>query len=176
MKRFRRGDNENNCQRGRGIGMNFELDRAGQTAEGDKFYVYATTNHKKRCIGQLVHNGRTGLWLAYADGELLACAQESEEAAQKLWVYDVSRRTDDSRKPMWACTIEERFVRLRKKIPRETHFTDGVVREAGRIPLDRRVRLLKEVTELIEDLEVQLMWWRKVKKEIGAAPKLTRFK
>jgi hypothetical protein len=156
--------------------MEFELDRAGQTAEGERYYVYALVNRKKRCIGQLVQNERTKLWLAYADGDLLACARESDEAVQKLWVYYSSRGTDDTRKPIWACSLEERFVRLRKKIPRQSHFTDGVVREASRIPLERRDRLLQEVSGLIEDMEIQLMWWRKVKKEIGAAPKLTRFK
>lgn len=156
--------------------MGFELDRAGRTADGDKYYVYAERDGKKRCIGHLVRQERSGLWSAYADGELLACAREAEEAAQKLWVFDASRRTDDRRKPMWRCSVEERFQRLRKKIPRQAHFTDGVVREVRDIPLERRTRLQRELAELIEDMEVQLMWWRKVKKEIAAAPRLTRYK
>jgi hypothetical protein len=157
--------------------MEFELDRAGRTAEGERYYVYATgTHNKKRCIGQLVCNEKTGLWMAYAGGDLLACARDADEATQKLWIYDSSRRTEDPRKPVWACTVEERFARFRKKIPRQSHFTDGIVREAGQIPLERRMRLMNELTELIEDMEIQLMWWRKVKKEIGTAPKLTRYK
>ncbi|MCI3923326.1 hypothetical protein MO973_24165 [Paenibacillus sp. TRM 82003] len=156
--------------------MEFELDRAGKTPEGDKYYVYASVNGKKRCIGHLVGHDRSGLWSAYADGDLLACAREAEEAAQKLWVYDCARRTDDKRKPMWQCTVEERFHRLRKKIPRQAHFTDGVVREVHSIPIERRVRLQRDLVELIEDMEIQLMWWRKVKKEIAAAPKLMRYK
>lgn len=156
--------------------MEFELDRAGRTPEGDKYYVYAVVNGKKRCIGCLIRHERSQLWSAYAEGDLLACARESEEAAQKLLVYDRAKRTDDKRKPMWQCTVEERFHRLRKKIPRQAHFTDGVVREVHDIPLERRQRLQRELAELIEDMEVQLMWWRKVKKEISAAPKLIRYK
>ncbi len=158
--------------------MEFELDEVGRTAEGQRYYVYATSRGKKRCIGQVVRSDRSGLWSAYADGELLSCASTSEEAALKLWTFESVRRPegDGKRRPIRDCSVEERFARLRRKIPKEAHFSDRVVEEVRRVPLERRVRLLQDVAELIGDMETQLLWWRKVKKELGAAPKLSRYK
>jgi len=160
--------------------MEFELDRDGRTAEGERYYVYAVSHGKKRCIGQAVRSDRSGLWSAYADGELLACAATSEEAALKLWTYEAVRRPEldggAQRKPLRDCTVEERFVRMRRKIPKQTQFTDQVVQSLRHVPLERRARLLEDVSELIEDMESQLLWWRKVKKELAAQPKLARFK
>ncbi|HZG76699.1 MAG TPA: hypothetical protein VEZ72_12685 [Paenibacillus sp.] len=158
--------------------MEFELDPAGRTAEGERYYVYAASRGKKRCIGQVVRSERSGLWSAYADGELLSCASTSEEAALKLWTFESARRPegDGSRKPIWECTVEERFARLRRKIPKEAHFSDRIVEDVRRVPLERRARLLQDVSELIGDMETQLLWWRKVKKELTVAPKLSRYK
>jgi len=158
--------------------MEFELDPAGRTAEGERYYVYTNSKGKKRCIGQVVRSDRSGLWSAFANGELLSCASTSEEAALKLWTFEAVRRPDAEglRKPIWECTVEERFARLRRKIPREAYFSDRVLEDVRHVPLERRARLLQDVSELIEDMESQLLWWRKVRKELNAAPKLTRYK
>lgn len=156
--------------------MEFELDLAGKTAESEQYYVYIQANGKKRCIGQVAYAWQTGLWSCCARGERLASAVTAEEAVQKLWMFENARKGEAARKPIAECTVEERFARLRKRIPREAHFTEATVREARKVPLERRLLLLEDIEELIEDLETQLYWWRKIRREIGAAPKLIRYK
>lgn|GEM_PF-2862560 len=159
--------------------MEFELDRDGRTPVGERYYVYVASDGKRRCIGQLVHEDGSGLWSAYAEGELLTSAASSDEAALKLWAYEAARRPDIEgmqRKPLWECSIEERFVRIRKKTPRQSFFSERVIRQVRDVPIERRVRLLYDVGQLIEDMEEQLHWWRKVQKELAAAPKLMRYK
>jgi len=159
--------------------MDFELDRAGSVPEGDRYYVYTTAFGRKRCIGQLVQSRRTGAWTAYAAGELLAVARTAEEAAAKLLAFETARRpprAPGERKPREAGSVEERFERIRRGVPKQARFTDQMVREARFLPIERRGRLREDVAELIEDLEEQLLWWRKVKRELGLPPRLTRMK
>jgi len=170
--------------------MEYELDAVGRAADGERFYVYARIGGKKRCIGQLLVSATSGLWTAYADGEPLAVARTEAEAVDKLLSYVAARdgagsvaaasdgrpRRRGAGKRTYECTLEERYVRMRRKIPKQSHFTEGVVRQADNVPIERRGRLLREVDELVNDLEVQLLWWRKIRKALSAPPKLVRYK
>ena len=159
--------------------MDFELDRAGSGPNGETYYVYATVSGKKRCLGQLARNDRAGTWTAYAAGEPLAVARTAEEAAAKLLAFEEARRPGRSpggRKAAASCPVEVRFARMRRAVPKQSYWTEQAVREARSLPLERRERLREDVSELIDDLEEQLLWWRKVKRELGLAPRLTRLK
>lgn len=158
--------------------MEFEFDRDGSTAEGEKYYVYAFGKGKKRCIGRVIRSERTGHWSAYLDGELLATAAVAEDAAQKLLAYAAVRCP-----AMWGKaaepqtqSVETRFARLRRRIPRRTDAAEAMVRSARHVPIERRGRLLEDVAELIGDLEAQLLLWRKVRNELVAVPRLQRWK
>jgi hypothetical protein len=164
----------------RGLSMPFEWDRIVSGPEGERYNVYVTANRKKRCIGQVVLHAKTGQWTAYAEGDVLTVALTKQEAAEKLWLYREARRPSTAesgvRKPVWECSLEERFERLRRKIPRQSHFTGHTVLGARQVPMERRARLENDIAELIDDLEIQLHWWRKVKKELAAAPKLELYR
>lgn len=155
----------------------FEFDAAGRTSAGERYYVYAFGKGKKRCIGQVLHSERDGLWSAYAEGERLAWARSAEEAAHKLLAYAAARRPD-----VWkpaeagALDVEKRFASLRKRIPKAGRFTEQAALGARDVPLDRRGRLLEDVDELIGDLQAQLMWWRKVRRELAVPVRLKRVK
>ncbi|HZG87486.1 hypothetical protein [Paenibacillus sp.] len=159
--------------------MDFELDRAESGPNRETYYVYATVSGKKRCIGQLARNVRAGTWTAYAAGDPLAVARTAEEAAGKLLAFEEARRPSRApggRQATASRTVEERFARMRRAVPKRSHWTDQAVREARTLPVERRERLREEVDELIDDLEEQLLWWRKVKRELGLPPRLMRLK
>ena len=163
-------------QRGAKMESGFEFDAAGRAAEGERYYVYAFGKGKKRCIGQVLRSERDGLWAALADGEPLAWARSAEEAAHKLLLYAAARRPGIWLPAAEVSEVERRFAAFRKRIPRAFGLTEEAARRARDVPLERRGRLLADVDGLIADLQAQLLWWRKVRRELAAPARLVRLK
>lgn len=160
--------------------MQYELDLIGRTAQGTGFLVYVTVEGKKLCIGQLMHSNDRAMWTAFANGNELAAVKEEIEGVSKLWDYYCIRhplKAGKRTRPIRECTVEERFYRVRRKIPRHKSMPDlaSVAEQLKLIPIHRREPLRDELDELIYDLQSQLMLWRKVRHELDKTPAFTLY-
>lgn len=163
------------------IFLQYELDVVGRTEQGINFLVYVTVGGKKLCIGQLLRHAGRPLWTAFANGNELATVTEEDEGVSMLSDYYFVRypaAAGQRMKPASECTVEERFYRLRRRIPKQKSMPDPafIADQVKMIPLRRRELLQDELDDLIYDLQALLTLWRKVRHELDKKTPLRSLK
>jgi hypothetical protein len=159
--------------------MNFEMDCIEAMGHGKLYNIYIAINGRKLCIGQLEERAEEGIWLAYSSGNLLCAAAEPQEGALKLWeAYRIRHPAKAGRRalPSGECSVEERFYRVRRRVPRHADLAEAVIRQARSIPVERRHIFIQDVEDFIDDLEQQLSLWRKVREEAKKSPRFTVYR